>query len=128
MYKKKYLKYKNKYLELLGGAYIESCTNKYGLLLERMGRLNEYNITIELINYLFKLTECNKEFMENNIPMVQKILKKINQSEKCFRISKKCTDCYIHTYNPDWLDNLLKTQPNYEYLVSIFDVEKRTQC
>lgn len=110
------------------GVYIEKCTNTYGRLLQTMGLLNKSNITIELINSLFELTKCNKEFIYNKIPIVQKVLKKINQSDKCFRISKKCTDCYIHTYNPSWLNDLLQTQPNYEEIVNIFDVKIRTKC
>ena len=100
--------------------HIQHCYEYYHELLENIKCYSD-NLTIEDFQNIFK--KCDK----NGFSMSDIV--KFDITDKCFLISNKRPEYYIHEYNPsEWFDCLIATQSNYEELKSIFDIEPRCGC
>ena len=100
---------------------LNNCIYKYQQFIDTISE----NVEDDFVR-LGNLVKCNKlsEF-DNNIEF-EKALHDL--SDKCYRITNKKTQYYVHKYNPDFVLDLVKDLENKNEILEAFDLTPRDNC
>ena len=97
----------------------EKCIDGYNKILDE---LKDLNSTKNLFDFFESCKVDNFKCPE------KKQIKAIDETIECTRIVRKREKYYTNTYDPQFIHELIKEQPNKDEILNIFDLTKRNNC